>query len=349
VIHVVRIEGRTLCTRKILAQLVLVVAVSFALLSSGCGDGDKTITVYSGRSEELIGPLFERFEDEHGIKVEVRYAKTAQLAALLREEGDRSPADVYIAQDAGALGAVQNAGLLTKLDVEILEQVAPSYRSREGGWVGLSGRVRVVIYNTDAVDSSELPESILDFTDPKWKGRIGWAPTNGSFQAWVTALRISEGEEGARAWLEGVKANAPLEYPKNSAIVAAVGAGEVDVGFVNHYYLYRFLKEEGEGFKARNYYTGSGDIGTLVNVSGAGILVSSDSKEQARKLLNFLLSNDAQSHFAEENAEYPLVAGVPSNIDLPSIAALEPPVLDLSGLEDLGGTIKLLQTVGVLP
>lgn len=335
--------------RKILALLVLPIAVSFALLAAGCGDDDKTITVYSGRSEELIGPLFERFDDEHGIKVEVRYAKTAQLAALLREEGDRSPADIYIAQDAGALGSVQNAGLLTKLDAEILNQVSPSYRSREGAWVGLSGRVRVVVYNTDAVDPSELPESILDFTDPKWKGRIGWAPTNGSFQAWVTALRISQGEEGARAWLEGVKANGALDYPKNSAIVAAVGAGEVDLGFVNHYYLHRFLKEEGEGFKARNHYTGAGDIGTLVNVSGAGILVSSDSKKEAKELLNFLLSSDAQSHFAQENAEYPLVAGIPSNIDVPNIAALEPPVLDLSGLEDLDGTIKLLQTAGVLP
>ena len=326
----------------------LAVLAGLALVAAACGDSGE-LTVYSGRSEELIGPLLEQFERESGIEVAVRYGSTSQLAALLIEEGARSPADVYIAQDAGALGAVQAAGLFSALDTDLLSRVAASFRSREGMWVGLSGRVRVVVYNTEAVDPADLPASILDFTDPQWEGRIGWAPANGSFQAWVTALRIGEGEAAARAWLEGIQANHATDYPNNTAIVTAVARGEVDVGFVNHYYLNRFLAEEGEDFGARNYYTGPGDIGTLVNVAGAGVLRSSDSPDEAQQLLRFMLSEAAQRHYAEVNSEYPLVEGVPSNSDLPSIAELQPPAIDLSGLEDLEGTLELLRSVGVLP
>ena len=320
-----------------------------AFLVASCGDGDRQVTVYSGRSESLIGPLLEQFEEETGIDVAVRYAGTPELAALLIEEGDRSPADVYIAQDAGALGAVQAAGLFGELDDEVLERVAPAYRSREGQWVGLSGRVRVIVYNTDALDPSELPDSILGLTDPKWRGRLAWAPANGSFQAWVTAFRVGEGEDAARAWIEGVQANDPTEFPNNISIVAAVGRGEVDLGLVNHYYLHRFLAEQGEGFAARNHYTAPGDIGTFVNVAGAGVLRSADASDEAQQLIGFLLSETAQRHFAEENGEYPLVASVPASADLPSIAALEPPPIDLSRLEDLEGTLELLRSVGVLP
>ena len=311
------------------------------------GDGD--LTVYSGRSEELIGPLIERFEASSGIEVAVRYADTAQLAATLLEEGARSPADVYIAQDAGALGAVAAAGLLAPLDAAILERVSPTFRSAEGDWVGLSGRVRTVVYNTERVDPSELPASILDFSDPRWSGRAGWASLNGSFQAFVTALRLTEGEEAARAWLEAMRANEVADYANNTAIVAAVAAGEIDVGFVNHYYVHRFLAEEGDAFGARNYYTAPGDPGTLVNVAGAAVLASSEAPEAAEALIEFLLSGEAQRYFAEETFEYPLVAGVPASADLASIQDLRPVELDLSRLEDLEATLALMRDAGVLP
>jgi iron(III) transport system substrate-binding protein len=343
-----RVPGLLRAGDRRLRRAAYLAVASLALLASGCG-GDDELTVYSGRSAELIGPLLERFTEQTGIEVGVRYGSTAQLAALLIEEGDDSPADVFIAQDAGALGAVQAAGLLAPLEAELLERVAPAYRSREGEWVGLSGRVRVLVYNTAAVDPEELPASILDLADPSWKGRLAWAPTNGSFQAWVTALRLAEGEEAARAWLEAVQANDPAEFPNNVSIVAAVGRGEVDVGLVNHYYLNRFLAEEGEGFGARNHYTAPGDVGTLVNVAGAGVLQTSNRSEDARALLAFLLGEEAQRFSAEVNAEYPLVEGVPSSADLPSIAELEPVAIDLSSLEDLEGTLSLLRSVGVLP
>ena len=227
--------------------------------------------------------------------------------------------------------------------------VIPRYRSREGGWVGLSGRGRVIVYNTDALDPSELPDSILEFTDPKWRGRVAWAPTNGSFQAWVTALRVGEGEDGARAWLEGMLANDAQEFPNNVSIIAAVGRGEVDAGLVNHYYLNRFLAEQGEDFPARNYHTGPGDIGTLVNVAGAGVLRTSQATDEARRFLEFMLSEEAQRYYAETNAEYPLVDGVAGAPGLRSIADLQPPAINLSELWDLEGTLRLLRSTGVLP
>ena len=335
---------------RLLSIAGLAVAAAAAMLAAGCGDDDqRELTIYSGRSQELIGPLIERFAEESGISVNVRYGGTAQLAALLIEEGEQSPADIYIAQDAGALGAVQAAGLFSDLDDDVLDLVPPVYRSREGQWVGLSGRARVLIYNTEALDPSELPTSILDLTDPRWRGRVGWAPANGSFQAWVTALRLGVGEEAARAWLEGMKANEAAEFPNNTTIVAAVGRGEVDVGLVNHYYLLRFVAEEGEGFPARNYHTGPGDIGTLVNVAGAGVLKTSDRDDEAREFLEFMLGEEAQRYYTETNSEYPLIAGVPSAAHLTPIAELQPPDIDLSDLADLEGTLRLLRSAGVLP
>ena len=333
-----------------LALLLAGVAAALAFLAASCGaDGDQRLTIYSGRSPELIGPLLERFAEDTGIDVGVRYGSTAQLAALLIEEGDQSPADIFISQDAGALGAVQAAGLFTTIDDDILERVAATYRSREGQWIGLSGRARVVVYNTDVLSPDDLPDSVLEFTDPKWRGRVAWAPTNGSFQAWVTALRVSEGEDGARAWLEGMLANDPPEFPNNVSIVNAVGRGEVDAGLVNHYYLNRFLAEQGEDFPARNYHTGPGDIGTLVNVAGAGVLRTSDQPDATRRFLEFMLSEAAQRYYAETNTEYPLVAGVEGAPGLRSIADLQPPNIDLSDLWDLEGTLRLLRETGVLP
>ncbi|MDP6606769.1 MAG: iron ABC transporter substrate-binding protein [Dehalococcoidia bacterium] len=329
--------------------LVLAGFLLIVLLAAACGGGEESVTIYSGRSKELIGPILERFAADSGIDVRVKYASSAELAAMLREEGGRSPADVFIAQDAGALGAVEAAGLFGAIDGDILELVPAAFRSAAGRWVGLSGRARTVVYNTDRIDPADLPDSILGFTDPQWQGRIGWAPSNGSFQAFVTALRLSLGEDAAREWLEGIKANDAAEYSKNTPIVAAAAVGEIDVGFVNHYYLHRFLAEEGEGFGARNYYTAPGDVGTLINVAGAGILDSSDDRDNAAALLRFLLGAEAQRYFTEETYEYPLVTGVEANADLRSIAELRPVELDLGRLEDLEGTLRLLRDTGVLP
>jgi iron(III) transport system substrate-binding protein len=304
--------------------------------------------VYSGRSEELIGPIIERFEEESGIDVEVRYGDTAELAATILEEGQNSPADIFFAQDAGALGAVSDEGLLSPLPEDVLNRVEERFRDPNGHWVGISGRARVVAYNTEALSEEDLPDSILDFTDPEWEGRIGWAPTNGSFQAFVTALRLLEGEDVAREWLEGIQANDPRVYENNLAILEGVVSGEIDVGFVNHYYLFQLRQERGEAIPADNYYLQNGDPGALVNVAGIGVLNTSDNAAEAEEFLEFMLSEEAQRYFAEETFEYPLIEGVPPNEELVPLSEIEAPNVDLGDLDDLEGTLDLLRETGVL-
>jgi iron(III) transport system substrate-binding protein len=310
-------------------------------------DAPQRLTIYSGRSESLVGPIIEQFEEASGIDVQVRYGATSEMAATLLEEGNDSPADVFFAQDPGGLGAI--TGLLTPLPENILDQVDGRFRDPNDRWVGISGRGRVIVYNTEAVKPEELPQDLRDFTDPQWKGRIGWAPTNGSFQTMVTAMRSVWGEEQTRRWLEEILANEPVAYEKNTPIVAAVGAGEVDVGFVNHYYLYRFLQEEGESFPARNYFLPGGGPGSLVMVAGAGVVASSDNHEAAHKFLRFMLSPVAQQYFATQTFEYPLVEGVRTQRELPPLAELNAIQVDLANLADLEGTLTLLRDVGALP
>jgi iron(III) transport system substrate-binding protein len=317
--------------------------------ASGGGEvSGEGLVVYSGRNEELVGPIIERFEEESGIDVEVRYGDTAELAATILEEGENSPADVFFSQDAGALGALANEGLLSPLPEDDLNRVEERFRDPDGRWVGVSGRARVVAYNTESLSEEELPSSILGFTDPEWQSRIGWAPTNGSFQAFVTALRLIEGEEVAREWLEGIQANDPRVYENNLAIVQGVASGEIDAGFVNHYYLFQVQKEEGGDVPAANYYFQNGDPGSLVNVAGIGTLDTSDNSAEAEEFLEFMLSEEAQSYFTDETFEYPLIEGVPINEDLVPLSEIEAPNVDLGNLDDLEGTLELLRETGVL-
>lgn len=360
---------------KLLRLLFLLALASVLLIAAACGgdDGDGTtpaadsggaataaasptattkpsgsITVYSGRGESLVKPLFEQFTKETGIQVNVKYGDSAQLATLLAEEGSASPADVFFPQDAGALGAVSKAGLFEKLPEATLAKVPATYRAKDGSWVGVSGRARVIVYNPTAVQASELPSSVKQLTDPKWKGQVGWAPTNGSFQAFVTAFRKLEGDAAAEKWLKDMVANDVKVYKDNKAIVAAVAAGEVKLGLVNHYYLWGFIKDQGEGFAARNHYTAAGDPGTLVNVAGVGLLKSSKNKPAARAFIDYLLSEAGQKYFVEQTYEYPLVTGMKADPRLPALETLKPPAIDLSDLDDLQGTLALLRRVGAL-
>ena len=311
---------------------------------------DRTLTVYSGRSQSLVHPLLEAFGESTGISIRVKYGGSASTAATLLEEGDNTPADVVFLQDPGSLGSLAASGMLADLPQGTLDKVDSRLRDPNGRWIGTSGRARTVIYNTESIDpDTDLPESILDFTQEEWKGRVGWAPRNGSFQSFVTALRLQIGEDGARQWLEGMKDNDAQEYPNNVSIVQAAANGEVDVGFVNHYYLERFLAEHGPEFEARNYYIGNGDPGALVLVAGVGILEASENEATALEFVEFLLSEPAQKYFTSDVKEYPVAAGVEPEGDLPPLDSLNPPDVDLGSLSDLQGTLDLLRDVGVLP
>ena len=306
-----------------------------------------SLIIYSGRSESLVGPIIEQFEEATGIDVAVKYGSTSEMAATILEEGTNSPADIFFAQDPGGLGVM--ASNLSDLSDDLLGLVPDWARSRDRKWVGLSGRARVVVYNTRSVAEEDLPTSITGFTDPKWKGRIGWPPANASFQAMVTSMRVIWGDERTRQWLKGIMANDPREYPKNTPIVAATAAGEIDVGFVNHYYLYRFIQENGEGFPARNHYLTDGGPGSLVMVAGAGILETSSNRESAERFIQFMLSRVAQQYFAAQTFEYPLVDGVRTNGHLPPLEEVNNPQIDMVSLEDIKGTHALLRDLGISP
>ena len=305
------------------------------------------LVVYSGRSESLVDAIIQQFSQATGIEVEVKYAGTSQLAATLLEEGDNSPADIFFAQDPGGLGAVE--GMLGTLPDRVLSRVPDWARSSQGKWVGLSGRARTVVYNPERVSEGELPDDIWGFVNPEWKDRIGWAPTNASFQTMVTAMRALWGEEKTTQWLEGVQANNPTIYPKNTPQVAAVAAGEIDVGLVNHYYLFRFLAEEGEDFPARNYHPRTGGPGATIMVAGAGILDSTDNRDAAEKFLEFMLSRVGQQYFAGQTFEYPLVEGVNVPRVLAPLDEINHPSIPLKDLADLEGTQRLLRETGVMP
>lgn len=323
-----------------------IIAFVAAPTSNSSPEEVQTLTIYSGRAENLVGPIVEKFEQETGIKTQVRYGSTAELALAIIEEGRNSPADVYFAQDAGALGALSKEGRLVDISTATLNKVDPAFRSDEGDWIGITGRARVVDYNTNLVSKSDLPDSIWGFLDPKWKGKIGWAPSNGSFQSFVTALRVLEGEDRARQWLQGIMANEPIVYSGNTPIVEALGRGEIHVGFVNNYYLQKFTVPN-PSYPVDHHYT-KGDAGSMINIAGAGIVDTSKNKALAERFIQYMLSDSAQSYYATETYEYPLAKGARVAGPQVPIGEITHPKIDLNKLDDLEGTLILLKDIRAL-
>ena len=331
--------------------LVMVAALIFSLPAcSGGGEGvdEEALVVYSGRQEQLVDPLIEQFQQETGIETSVRYGNTAQLAAQLLEEGEGSPADVYFSQDGGALGALAKAGRLERLPETVLDRVPANYRADDGSWVGTSGRSRVIVYDPDQVAEAQVPDSIFELTEPQWRGKVGIAPSNASFESFVTAIRVLEGDERARQWLEGMAANDVQLFDNNVLVLNAAEDGVIALGLINHYYWYQQVAEEGEAaVPARLKFLPGGDPGALVNVAGVGVLNGSDRGGQARRFVEFLLSEQAQTFFAEQTQEYPLVAGVPAAAELPPLESLQSPDIDLSDLDTLEQTLQMIEEAGL--
>ena len=331
-----------------------IIATLVVLALAGCGGDDESgasdsLTVYSGREEEIVAPLFERFEEETGIDVEVRYGDSAELAATIAEEGGNSPADVFFGQDPGSLGAVSDR--LATLPDAVLERVDERFRDKNGRWVGTSGRARVIVYNTDELSEDEVPDSVFDLTDPKWKGKIGIAPTNASFQAFVTAMRLDAGEERTRQWLEDLMENEPKFYEKNTPVVEAAASGEIQVGLVNHYYLYLVKEELGDDAPIANKFLPGDDPGALVSVAGAGVLEGADNEDAAVRFVEFLLADEQQRFYTEEaaEAEIPLVEGIEPKEGVPSLEELADagPEVDFTRFgEELERTLELLNETG---
>jgi iron(III) transport system substrate-binding protein len=320
-----------------------------ASLATGQATAQTTsLTVYSGRDERFVKPLYDRFTQLTGIELNVRYADSAALAATLLEEGGNSPADVFVAQDAGALGAVASKGRLKVLPEGVLRLVPKRFRAPGKRWVGVTGRARVVAYNTEVLRERDLAKTIWGYTHPGWRGKVGLPPTNASFQAFVSTMRLRVGDERTRAWLLAMKANGVRFYTSNSRVLEAVASREIEVGLVNHYYLYQ-LKEQRPDAPVANHFLGKKDPGALINVSGAGVVASSGKSAVAQRLIRFLLSKEAQVFFARSpgRAEYPLAAGVFPRPGLPSLARIEGAKVNLGRLgRELPATLELLNEVG---
>lgn len=340
-----------------------VALTAFALVSVACSSDSATqgalseqsasaipvaepprLVVYSGRAESLVGTLLQRFERETGILIEPRYGETTALSTQLLSEARQSPADVIFAQDSGYLGALSKANLLDPLPPTLLNSVDPRFRDPNGCWIGTSGRARVLVYSTALVKPEELPDKLEDLADPKWKGKIGWAPANSSLRAHLSYLRHRWGDERTRDWMQRLLANEPKAFPKNSPQITAVIAGEIHIGWVNHYYLHR---QRGD-VPARNYsFAIDGDPGNVLMVSGLGIRKGSVRRTEALKLIAFLLSEAGQSHFANHNFEYPTVPGAPTHPSVPPVAELRLAEVDQIHLADLGPTLTMLRQLGL--
>jgi len=306
------------------------------------------LTLYSGRGEPLVAPLIAAFTAETGIRVNVRYGGTSELAILLQEEGAASPADIFWSQDPGALAAI--AGMMATLPASVTDRVPAAYRDTEGRWVATSGRGRVIARSTERVADEALPASILDLTAPEWNGRVVWAPTNGSLHAHVTAMRVVLGDDATRAWLEGVRDNNPIAVRNNTAIVQSILDGEGDIGITNNYYISRARARDAAAPVDQALFA-SGDIGNLLLVAAVGVLETSGHKDEAVRFVEFLLSPAAQQYVVSEVQEFEVVPG--SAIQTGRMLTLEQvteaaPAVDLNDLGDLEGTLQMLRDLGIL-
>jgi iron(III) transport system substrate-binding protein len=342
-------------------RVTRLLAVSlFALAAGACGSDDPAISrgadspsgaeaagqlvVYSGRNENLVRPLIDRFAEESGIDVEVRYADTTELTATLLEEGDASPADVFFSQDAGALAALAQEGLLSSLDEATLEGLDERFRDPEGRYAGITGRARTLAYDPDTTQEGEVPNSFFDVTDPKWKGRVGVAPTNASFVSHISALRVEFGDDKVKQFLSDLEANEPKIFDSNLLVVQAVDSGEVDLGLVNHYYALN-EKQERPDSSVVNAFP---EEGAFVNLAGVGVLESADNRDEAQRFVEFLLSEEGQEYFRTETNEFPLVEGVEGPQGLPAVSELDTIKAPLGELgEFLESTSQLIQEAGL--
>ena len=343
------------------------------LTSLGCQQTEQDeLVIYSGRSKALVDSLVERYRQQSDQTVRINYGTDAQLLAALQEEGDQSPADVFWANTTGALSNAIENDLLTTLPDSIVnrpERFAPSSQR----WTPVTTRFRVLAYNADAVDSTDLPASVLDLpAQSDLDGRIGWTPAYSSFQDFVTTLRQIEGDDTARQWLNDMQALNPKSYTSNTPMIQALAAGEIDVALTNHYYVLRlkhggpegeYEEEEGEDEEheedeegpqrsapVETYHFAEGDVGNLALVTGAGALQTSDQTDAAHDFLRFLLSQEAQSFAAQSVNEYPVIQGAPVQpYMLPVDRALRlSPEFDFEQLQDLDATLEMLRSVGAL-
>ena len=332
--------------KSTLAALAALVVT--APLLSACGDDGPSITVYNAQHEQLLAEVAPLFEKQTGIEVKLRSGSDLELANQLVQEGDASPADVFLTENSPAMSLVDRAGLFAPVDQKTVDLIPSRFVPADRSWIGFLARSTVVVYNTDQIGPDELPDSIMDFADPEWAGRISYSPTGADFQAIVSAVLELKGEDATAAWLKGLKENGTV-YDGNNVVLESVNAGEVEAGIIYHYYWYRDQQESGENSDSSElYYFGHQDPGAFVSVSGAGVLASSDKQKDAQAFVNFLAGAEGQQAIADSYAlEYPLNPDVSLDPSVKPFAELEPPQIDASTLNS-EKVIELMQDAGLL-
>ncbi|HEU4755500.1 MAG TPA: extracellular solute-binding protein [Agromyces sp.] len=331
-----------------LATAGLTAALALTGCTSAPADEEGSLTVYVGRDEELVAPLIEQFTEETGIEVEARYAATPELTALLLEEGEQTPAQVFLSQDAGALGALADEGMVAKIPADLADLIPEGFTSTDDSWIGVTGRARVIAYDGEQLTEDQVPDTVDDLVGEEWKGQVAFAPGNASFQSFITALRVLEGEDAAAEWVAGMAANDPELTENNLASLDLVNTGQARLGLINHYYWFRQAAEVGaENMRAQLKFL-PGDPGGIVNVTGAAILEGASDDPDARAFVEFLVSEQAQHYFVEETFEYPLLPGIDAPEGLPAIDSLVNPGLDLSDLDSVEESQRLLADNGLI-
>jgi len=310
----------------------------------------QTLTLYNAQHEQVVGMLTAMFTKQTGIKVLVHTGEGPDIASQILQEGSDSPADVFFTENSPELILLDEKGLLAPVDPATLAKVPAKYSASDGDWVGVLARENVLDFNPSMISESALPASLMDLAKPQWAGKIGIAPSDADFLPLVSAVIRAKGHAAALAWLEGLKANAKI-YEDDESVVAAVARGDVAVGVVNNYYWARLKTDLGpQKIDSRLYHFKQGDIGGLINISGAAVLKSSKNQEAAQKFLAFLVSHQAQIALgqSEVDFEYPLAPGVPPNKLLTPFNALQPPAISVSKLGDDQDAGALLQQAGLI-
>jgi iron(III) transport system substrate-binding protein len=334
---------------SLVTSALLSVGLIAGLTSCGSDDSDRSITVYSGRSEKLVGPIFETFETATGVDLDVRYGSSNDLALVLSAEGDKTTADVFLSRSPGPVGYLDDLGMLSELSSEVLDRVSIDHRSPEGRWVGFAGRGRVLVYNTDETDETDLPDSVFDLTGPEYEGRVAIPGSNSSFQDWFTVFRLRNGDDVAIQWLEDMVANNSRFYPKNGAIVEAVGRNEIQFGLVNHYYNFQKVATNGDAQRSANHGFAPGDDGGLMIIATAAVVAQSDNQDLGQQLVAYLLSAEQQNYLTETVYEYPLAVDVSPNAALPPIPVDTVGAIDMDDVAaEFTRTIEIIEASGVL-
>ena len=333
-------------------RLRLLAGVTGAVLGlsllTACGDDGPSLVIYNAQHEQLIDEVAQQFTEDTGIELQLRDGSDLELANQIVAEGDASPADVFLTENSPGLSLVDSKGLLAPLDQGTLDMIPAEYRPTDGDWTGFAARSTVMVYNTDTMTEADMPESLLDLADPEWKDRISFSPTGADFQAIVSAVLATEGEDATREWLAGLKENGTI-YDGNNVVLKSVNSGEVDAGVIYHYYWYRDQEESGaDSDNSALHFFGDQDPGAFLSVSGAGVLASSDDSVDAQKFVEYLTSPAGQQIIADSYAlEYTLNPEVPLDRDVMPLADLDPPTVDVASLNG-PQVVDLMEEAGFL-